>query len=145
MKYFLMFVVITASAGLLFSCKAATETGQLEWREGWVRALPPGSGMTAAYGELWNQSTEAIHLKAFDSNAFASISMHQSVMQDGVSRMQEQMDVQIAAGDVLQLKPGGMHLMLMRANRDVLAGDEIEIGIVSGEQRFIFTLPVEVR
>jgi len=145
MKYFCILVVIIASAGLLLSCNKATETAQLEWREGWVRSLPPGSGMTAAYGELWNHSQEIIHLDAFDSPAFSSVSLHQTTLQDGVSRMQEQVDVQIAAGEVIHLKPGGMHLMLMRANRDVRAGDEIEIAITSGGQRFLFTLPVEAR
>lgn len=145
MKYFWMSVVIAASASLLSSCNSATESGQLEWREGWVRALPPGAGMTAAYGELWNQTSGVIHLNAFDSNAFSSVSMHQSIVEEGVSRMREQVDIQIAAGEVLHLQPGGVHLMLMRANRDVRAGDEIEIGITSGEQRFIFSLPVEAR
>ncbi len=129
----------------MFSCKAADENLPLEWRDGWVRALPPGSGMTAAYGELWNKSPETIHLNAFDSKTFANVSMHQSIMQDGVSRMQESRDVQIAAGEVLKLQPGGMHLMLMRADRDVLAGDKIEIVISSGTQRFLFILPVEAR
>ena len=145
MKYFWTIFLLSASVPILYSCNATNDGGQLEWRYGWVRSLPPGSGMTAAYGELWNQSTEIIHLSAFDSNSFASVSMHQSIMQEGVSRMQEQSEVQIAAGEVLQLKPGGMHLMLMRANREVRAGDEIEIGITSGAKRFVFTLPVEAR
>ena len=145
MKYFSMLVVMTASTLLLFSCNAADETPQLEWRDGWVRALPPGSSMTAAYGEIWNTSQETIILDAFDSNAFASVSMHQSIIEEGVSRMQQQVNVQIAAGEMLQLQPGGMHLMLMGADRNVVAGGEIVIAVISGGQRFLFNLPVEAR
>jgi periplasmic copper chaperone A len=145
MKYFSMLVVTTASTLLLFSCNAADEVLQLEWRDGWVRALPPGSSMTAAYGEIWNTSQETIILDAFDSNAFASVSMHQSIIEDGVSRMQQQVNVRIAAGEMLQLQPGGMHLMLMGADRNVVAGGEIVITVTSGGQRFLFNLPVEAR
>lgn len=145
MKYFLWLVVMTSSVGILFSCGASAPGGELEWREGWVRALPTGSGMTAAYGELRNDSPETISLSAFDSDVFASVSLHQSTVENGVSRMREQSDVQIAPGEVLILEPGRLHLMLMRARQNVQVGDQIEITIHSGEKRYAFKLLVEAR
>ncbi len=145
MKYFLMSVLMTTSLSILLSCNATTESGELEWRDGWVRAMPPRSAMTAAYGELRNRSSVTLELTAFDSSAFAAASLHQSMVEDGVSRMREQTHVQIAPGEVLTLEPGGMHLMLMRANREISAGDEIEIGVSIGDKRFSFELPVVAR
>lgn len=101
--------------------------------------------MTAAYGELHNLSNKAIRLEAYDSDAFASVSLHLSVIVDGVSRMREQSNVEIAPGESLLLEPGALHLMLMRPTREVNPGDEIEIGISSGSERYTFKIPVEAR
>ncbi len=101
--------------------------------------------MTAAYGELHNPGNEAVLLEAYDSDAFANVSLHLSIIEDGVSRMQEQPDMEIAAGQSIVLEPGGLHLMLMQSTREVRPGDEIEIGISSGGKRYVFKLPVETR
>lgn len=146
MKYFLPAgILLTAGFSLLLSCNAATETSGLEFLNGWVRALPPGAGMTAAYGELHNPGNETVWLEAYDSDAFANVSLHLSIIEDGVSRMQEQSAMEIAAGQSIVLEPGGLHLMLMRSTREVRPGDEVEIGIISGGKRYVFKLPVEAR
>ncbi len=145
MKKILSPVFVTLIAAILLACSVSEPPPDLEWRNGWIRALPPGSGMTAAYGELRNNSNKAIALDAFDSNAFAIVELHRSSMEDGVSRMREQKGVRIAAGEALQLQPGGLHLMLMKPEGKLNVGDPVEIGITSAGQRFVFSLPVESR
>lgn len=101
--------------------------------------------MTAAYGELRNNSQNVITLTTYDSTAFADVSLHQSIMENGVSRMREQKAVQIESGETLLLQPGGLHLMLMKPIAEVQVGHEIEIGISTADSRFVFSLPVESR
>ncbi len=136
--------MLTVLAGL-FLISPSTESPGLQFYKGWVRALPPGSGMTVAYGELRNSSNQEIALESFDSNAFVNVSLHQSIMENGVSRMQEKAEVVIAAGSSLKLEPGGLHLMMMNPTMDVQPGDEVEISISGGGHRYSFTLPVEQR
>jgi copper(I)-binding protein len=107
--------------------------------------MPPGRGMTAAYGELRNNGTDVLRLLAYDSDAFESVSLHRSFTENGVSRMQEQGIVEIAAGESLKLEPGGLHLMLMQATRETGAGDEIEIVVTTTSERYAFKLTVEAR
>ena len=138
-------MVVTLITANLLSCSVAEPPADLEWRNGWVRALPPGADMTAAYGELRNNSQKSIELMAFDSTAFVYVSLHRSFIENGVSRMQEQNPMRIAAGETLLLQPGGLHLMLMKSEIEVQVGNAIEIGISSVDQRYVFSLPVESR
>lgn len=138
-------MVLTLLPLFLLSCSVTETPPDLEWRNGWVRALPPGSGMTAAYGELHNNSDHVIGLDTFDSDAFAIVELHLSIMEDGVSRMREQQGVQIAPGESLQLLPGGLHLMLMKPRTDPAPGSVVQITITSDGNRFNFNLPVESR
>jgi copper(I)-binding protein len=138
-------VIVTLIGGVLFSCGNQIDAGGLEMQHGWVRAMPPGKGMTAAYGELRNTGKEAIRIVGFDSNAFSSVSLHQTTEVDGVSRMRERKDVEIGPGEAINLQPGGLHLMLMGAEVEIAAGSEVEIGISSATQRYVFSLPVETR
>ena len=101
--------------------------------------------MTAAYGELKNTGQEAVQLLDYDSDAFASVSLHQSSTENGVSKMREQGVVKLEAGESLSLEPGGLHLMLMRSTRDLEVGDDIEIGVRTSGERYVFKLPVEAR
>lgn len=107
--------------------------------------MPPGHGMTAAYGELRNTGQESVQLLDYDSDAFASVSLHQSSTENGVSKMREQGIIQLEAGESLSLEPGGLHLMLMRASRELEVGDEIEIGVITSGDRHVFKIPVEAR
>ena len=51
------------------------------------------------------------------SPAFGEVSLHETRIVDGVSRMRALPELRIAPGDSAVLKPGGMHLMLMQPQR----------------------------
>jgi copper(I)-binding protein len=61
----------------------------LDFDKAWVRALPPGMGMTAGFGTLINSGAEPIEITAFSSPQFAEVSLHRTEIVDGVSRMRE--------------------------------------------------------
>ena len=74
---------------------------------------PPGAPMAAGYFELHNPGTTSLVLEALESTAFDSVEMHETVEQDGVSRMRSLANATVAPGETLRFEPGGMHLMLM--------------------------------
>ncbi|MGX9188266.1 copper chaperone PCu(A)C [Stenotrophomonas sp. Ker107b] len=83
-------------------------------RDGWVR-LPPGAmPMAAGYGQIRNDCREAVVVVAAGSKAFGDVSLHETTLVDGVSRMRAVERLPIAAGATVALKPGGLHLMLMQ-------------------------------
>lgn len=80
----------------------------------WVRAMPPGRNMTAAYGTFKNTGSTVLRINAFSSPQYSSVSLHETITDNsGVSRMQEIQEMVLQPGDSFILEPGGKHLMLM--------------------------------
>ena len=73
----------------------------------------PGMRMSAGYITLSNNTSEAITITRITSPEFESVEMHESILEDGISRMYPLEDVTIAAGQMVEFEPGGKHLMLM--------------------------------
>ena len=94
------------------------ESGSSALQKAQVRAArivlpPPGGLMAAGYFELHNPAATALVLEALESAEFESVEMHETVDDDGVSRMRPIANATIAPGETLKFEPGGMHLMLM--------------------------------
>jgi copper(I)-binding protein len=92
----------------------AAEPACVSVHEGWVR-LPPGAmPMAAGYATLRNECRTAVVVVGAGSKAFGDVSLHETTLVDGVSRMRAVERLPIAAGATVELTPGGLHLMLMQ-------------------------------
>lgn len=88
---------------------------------------PPGAPMAAGYFELHNPGKTSLVLETLESTAFDSIEMHETVEQNGVSRMRPLPNATVAPGETLHFEPGGMHLMLMGSR--LASGDPVPTSI----------------
>jgi hypothetical protein len=109
--------------------------GRLEASAAWIRTGAPGSMMLAGYLSLRNSGDAALTVVGADSAAFRSVSMHQSVEENGVERMRPLAKFAIAPGESVTFAPGSRHLMLMQPLRQLKSGDAVRIHIAteSGE------------
>lgn len=97
---------------LLAAC--STEQAPLVANDVVVSRPVPGMQMSAGYLTLSNNTADTITIDRVVSPQFESVAMHESVLEDGVARMYPLDTVAIPAGESLQFRPGGKHLMLMR-------------------------------
>jgi len=119
---------------------------ELAFNGAWVRALPPGMGMTAGFGTLVNSGGEPLEITAFSSPQFAEVSLHRTETVDGVSRMREVPTLRVEAGAAVELAPGGYHLMLMKPTAPLAAGQTVTVRMTAADGRdFQFEVPVERR
>jgi copper(I)-binding protein len=96
-------------------------------REGWVR-LPPGAmPMAAGYGRIRNDCPNAVVVVGAGSRAFGDVSLHETTLVNGVSRMREVERMPIAPGATVDLKPGGLHLMLMQPAIALKEGGQVPL------------------
>ncbi|WP_421568808.1 copper chaperone PCu(A)C [Stenotrophomonas sp. PD6] len=106
---------------------AAAEPACVTVREGWVRLPPPGVSMAAGYGQIHNGCKTAVTVVAAASTAFGDVSLHETTLVDGVSRMRAVERLPIAPGATAELKPAGLHLMLMQPEKPLAKGGQVPL------------------
>jgi copper(I)-binding protein len=94
---------------------------------GWLRLPPVSMPMLAGFGTIRNDCAEAVTIVAASSPAFADVSIHETRIVDGVSRMRAMPELVVAPGTSATLAPGGLHLMLMQPRAELQAGDKVGI------------------
>jgi copper(I)-binding protein len=133
-----------AACLLLTACVKPVPENPLDFADAWVRPIPPGSMMTAGFGRLVNNSEADMEISSYSSPQFGDVSLHRTVVEDGLSRMKEVPVLSIPSGSEVELNPGGYHLMLMKPLGETSETVEISMALANG-QRFIFELPIERR
>jgi len=123
---------------------AASEEAGVSVRDAWVREAPPGMTMMAGYMELRNNTSRPQVLVAASSSGFETVTIHRTIVRDGMAGMVHASQVELAPNASLIFAPGGYHLMLMNPKRMLRAGDPVVIDL---EFRGGLVLPVtfEVR
>ncbi|HVJ61200.1 MAG TPA: copper chaperone PCu(A)C, partial [Tahibacter sp.] len=76
----------------------AFAAGRLVVDDAWIRAAPPGARMLAGYAKLTNAGDAPIVVTGATSAAFGDVSMHASVVEDGVAKMRPLPSLNIAPG-----------------------------------------------
>lgn len=129
----LVSTILCCSIGLV-ACKPPANA-PLEVTDAYAYAPLSSGAPGVAYLTLSNRGTEVIDVRGFKSDCFAQSELHASVLDNGVSEMQAVATIPIAAQSSLSLRPGGLHLMLMRARSDVAAGTRCEFTVIYGQDK----------
>lgn len=74
----------------------------------------PGKSMSAGYLSITNNTSDTVTISHVESTEFESVEIHESVLEDGIAKMQRLGELTIPAKSTIKLEPGGKHLMLMR-------------------------------
>lgn len=109
----------------------------------WIKHLPPTVPVRAGYMSIFNPGSEAVSIVSVTSDAFKNIEVHQTIMQDGLMRMEQVPDLTIGPNSQLKLEPGGLHLMMMHPTEPTSPGDKVQITIEMSDgsrQSLIFTV-----
>lgn len=119
-------VILTTVAGIAM-VRGVEAGAALEVTEAWARATPPGAKTGAAYISLRNNGAEDDALLAATSTAAGSVEIHETVEKDGVAKMRPLGEAPIPAGGMLEMKPGGTHLMLMELSAPLVEGSMVPL------------------
>jgi len=127
-------VVLALVALGLAAC--AESDGEIDLSD--VRVAEPTGPNAALY--LTAVSDLGDRLIGVETDVAASVQIHETVMgADGTMGMRSVESLEVNSGETLTLEPGGVHLMLVDAER-LQVGDEVEITLIwenAGEQTVV--------
>src|SRR5438105_2806895 len=113
----------------LISVAAAHEftLGGLKVDHPWTRATPPGATTGVGYMRLINTGSALLRLTGATTPAAQRVEIHTMSVEGGVMRMRLVSSLDIAPGATVELKPGGIHLMLVALNRPLRQQEMIPV------------------
>jgi periplasmic copper chaperone A len=128
MNAFAYRLAVAVVFAFVVSAPVAARDCRPQVREGWVR-MPPGGKMPmmAGFGRIVNRCPTPVTIVSARSPSFGSVELHETRVVDGVSRMRPVPELRLAPDGSAVLKPGGMHLMLMRPGAALKAGSKIVV------------------
>lgn len=101
--------------------------GDLTLTNAYTRATPPRAPVAGGFVTVANAGADD-RLVAAKSPIAARVEIHEMAMQDNVMQMRELPDgLPIAAGETVELKPGGLHLMFFDLTQPLTEGETIPV------------------
>ncbi len=102
--------------------------GDLELSGAFTRAMPPRAISGGGFVTITNTGTEDDRLVSAASSAAEFVETHIMSMDGEVMKMQSRPDgFVIPAGETLELKPGGKHLMFINVREQFVEGEEVMV------------------
>ena len=115
----------TASFVALALGLAASAQAQVSVSDAWVRGTVQGQKATGAFMQL--KSPGGATLIAAESPVAGAVEIHEMRMEGNVMRMRAMPRLDLPAGQTIELKPGGYHVMLLDLKAPLKKGEIVPI------------------
>lgn len=119
---------VVVSFAVLVSALLSQAQAQVTVKDAWVRATVTQQKATGAFMQL--QSAQDAKLVSAQSPVAAVVEVHEMSMDGGIMRMRAVPSVALPAGQAVDLKPGGFHVMLMDLKGQIKDGDTVPVTLV---------------
>jgi periplasmic copper chaperone A len=114
-----------AAGSLAAAANAQTQTAP-KVENAWARPTVNGQAGGGGYLSLIG-TTQADRLLAVKSNVAKSVELHRMEMDGNIMRMREVDGIDVPAGQTVQLKPGGLHIMFVGLTQTLKNGATIPL------------------
>ena len=144
-------ILLAVSMHLLFSSALWADAShhtkqaladQISISDAYVRGLPPGQKVTAAFFTLSNNSAEDIVLQKVSSPVANSAEVHETSNTGGQMQMRHIKELSIKAGETVMFQSGGKHIMLFGLNKTLTEGEQVALRLCFGDFCRVFEAPV---
>ena len=105
-----------------------TKLGDLEITAPSVRAMVPGAKVAGGFLTIANDGKDADKLISVTTEGVKRVEIHEMSMQNDVMKMRQLDDgLDIPAGETVELKSGGYHLMFIQPQKPYREGDTVPV------------------
>ncbi len=117
------------TTALLLALTSAAAFAQTTVKDAWVRGTVPQQKATGAFFQI--SSTSGGKLLSVSSPAAGVAEIHEMTMDGSTMKMRALPDgLDLPAGKAVDLKPGGLHVMLMDLKAPLKAGEAVALNLV---------------
>jgi len=120
-------LVVLATLALAACGGSGGTTGGITVSDAWARTSPMMERAGAAYMVLQNNGAAEDKLLSVESDVAKTIELHETKEMNGMMQMSPVPNIPVPAGGKTELKPGGLHVMLIGLNRELQAGDKVQL------------------
>ncbi len=122
---------------------AATAAAQVEVKGAWARATVAGQTGSGAFMTL--TAKEHMRIVGAASPVAGVAEIHEMAMDGNVMRMRAVPTLDLPAGQPIELKPGGYHLMLLDLKRALRPGEKVAVDLrLETKDGKRLTQPIEI-
>jgi copper(I)-binding protein len=122
-------VVLLAAMALAACGGSGGTTGGITVSDAWARPSPMMERAGAAYLVIQNNGAAEDRLLSVESDIAKTIELHETKESGGMMEMSPVPNIPVPAGGRTELKPGGLHVMLIGLNRELKAGDKVQLAL----------------
>jgi copper(I)-binding protein len=121
-------VAIALTIGAIIASVTGASANELMVSGAFARAsATPMAKSGAAYVTLMNHGSETDRLLSVSSPSAESAAVHSTTMDGDVMKMEETGPVELQPMGMIEMKPGGMHIMLIGLKAPLKKGDTLEL------------------
>lgn len=127
---------------------AETATAPVQAENAWARATVAGQKATGAFMRL--TASSASRLVRAESAAAGVTEIHEMKMEGDVMKMRAVAGLDLPAGQAVELKPGGYHIMLMDLKAPLAQGTQVPLTLVfqdaqGAQSQLVLQVPVQAK
>jgi len=116
---------LTAAFTLSAILTAPTWASEVKVQNAWARATAPGQAVAGVFMDL--SAERPMSVVGGASPAAERVELHTMSMQEGVMVMRRVPEIRLPAGQTVQLKPGGLHVMLIGLKGPLQEGQTVPL------------------
>ncbi|MCP4076229.1 MAG: copper chaperone PCu(A)C [Gammaproteobacteria bacterium] len=137
-----MKLLFTLTLVLLSFSAIADVAKNVNVEQSYVRSAIKQQRNSAAFMNITNQGSQAAIVYA-KSPVAKIVELHTHIHDNGVMRMRKVEQIDLPTDKVIQLQPGGLHIMFLGLNQDLKPGDQIDVtlGFKDGSEK-VLLVPV---
>jgi copper(I)-binding protein len=118
---------VVAGLGMLVAA-GALAADPIKVDNAWIRTVAPGTTVSAIYMNA--TALVDLTLVGVETPIAAKAELHESNYKDGVKKMRAVKKLEIPAGKIANMEPGGFHVMLFDVNRELKDSEQVPVTLL---------------
>lgn len=131
------------AVAILAILSLGAQAGEMTISDSYVRAVPPGQPNSAVFMSINNQSAHDRSLVGAESPVADVVELHTHLNEGGMMRMRRIDRIELPAGEMVMLQPGGLHVMLLGLKQTLAPGALVDLTLIYNDgERVVIQAPV---